>query len=433
MSDNVARPGGRIFISYRREETAYPAGWLYDRLRVRYAGQVFKDVDSIEPGDDFVEAITRAVASCDVLLALIGDQWLTVTSADGRRRIDDPEDFVRVEIEAALTRNVRVIPILIDGARMPRSEELPENLARLVRRQALDLSPSRFDSDLSRLLKVLDATLLEMRDPPRSNTAVLRGTETEQSDRGAAADPHRPPPVHREPDAERRRRPRPAVIGGATGGVVVIALVISAVLLRSPETTPILSEDFTSQANGWKIASDWTSAKATYVPGAYRLSVPADDEGAGAWAFPVNATQMVPTAPQNLRVEVDGRILPAADKSTEYGVVCRSGGHGGYILAVAGGHARIVRVGSSDVYQMLEERDAPVDTATINRIRAECTTVDGERAVHLALSVNGQKVAAYIDTNDPLLNGTSGLHVRTLTNATRAGAAEFYNFTVTEI
>ena len=117
MAESAAPSPGRIFISYRREETAYPAGWLYDRLADRYGGgQVFKDVDSIQLGDDFVEVITRAVGSCDVLLALIGDRWLTITDQDGRRRLDDPDDFVRLEIEAALTRNVRVIPILVDGA-----------------------------------------------------------------------------------------------------------------------------------------------------------------------------------------------------------------------------------------------------------------------------------------------------------------------------
>ena len=111
---------GRIFISYRRDETAYAAGWLYDRLAEHYGGgQVFKDVDSIELGDDFVEVINGAVGSCDVLLALVGDEWLTITDAGGRRRLDDPHDFVRLEIEAALARNVRVIPILVDGARMP--------------------------------------------------------------------------------------------------------------------------------------------------------------------------------------------------------------------------------------------------------------------------------------------------------------------------
>jgi hypothetical protein len=155
---------GRIFISYRREETAYPAGWLYDRLADRFGGrQVFKDVDSIQLGDDFVEVITRAVGSCDVLVALIGDQWLTITDAHGRRRLDDPDDFVRLEIEAALTRNVRVIPILVDGARMPRADELPDSLVKLVRRQALELSPARFEFDTSRLLKVLDLTLAEVR------------------------------------------------------------------------------------------------------------------------------------------------------------------------------------------------------------------------------------------------------------------------------
>ena len=129
---------GRIFISYRREETAYPAGWLFDRLAGRFGGgQVFKDVDSIDPGDDFVDKITRAVGSCDVLLALIGDQWLTITDQDGRRRLDSPEDFVRVEIEAALARNVRVIPILVDGARMPRADELPDSLAKLARRRII--------------------------------------------------------------------------------------------------------------------------------------------------------------------------------------------------------------------------------------------------------------------------------------------------------
>jgi WD40 repeat protein len=153
---------GRIFISYRREETAYPAGWLYDRL-VEHFGQdqVFKDVDSIALGDDFAEVITAAVAGCDVLLALIGDRWLTITGEDGRRRLDDPGDFVRLEIEAALTRNIRVIPVLIDGARMPRPADLPPSLAKLVRRQALELSPSRFSSDTGRLLRVLDSSLAD--------------------------------------------------------------------------------------------------------------------------------------------------------------------------------------------------------------------------------------------------------------------------------
>ena len=111
---------GRIFISYRREDAAYPAGWLFDRLAERFGEeQIFKDVDSIELGDDFAEVIGAAVGETDVLLAVIGDKWLTVADERGGRRLDDSEDFVRIEIEAALTRKVRIIPILVEGASMP--------------------------------------------------------------------------------------------------------------------------------------------------------------------------------------------------------------------------------------------------------------------------------------------------------------------------
>jgi len=170
MADSAAPSASRVFLSYRREETAWQAGWLFDRLADRYGrGQIFKDVDSIRLGDDFVEAISTAVGSCDVLLALIGEQWLTIGDEQGRARLDNPKDFVRLEIEAALIRNVRVIPILVGGARMPRADELPPSLAKLVHRQGLELSPSHFESDTGRLLTVLDSTLAEVHAEPRSS------------------------------------------------------------------------------------------------------------------------------------------------------------------------------------------------------------------------------------------------------------------------
>jgi hypothetical protein len=173
MAGSIPAAPGRIFISSRREDTAYPAGWLYDRLADRYGGrQVFKDVDSIELGDNFVEVITSAVGSCDVLLALIGPQWLTIPDEHGRRRLDSPDDFVRLEIQAALTRKVLVIPILVDGAKMPRPEELPGSLAGLVHRQALELSPARFGVDTSRLLRVLDKTLGEVQSAGEPSEAA---------------------------------------------------------------------------------------------------------------------------------------------------------------------------------------------------------------------------------------------------------------------
>src|SRR4030095_5715370 len=156
----------RVFISYRRQETAWPARQLYDGLVAELgANRVFKDVDNIEPGDDFVERIQSAVGSCQVLLALIGPQWLTITDAKGERRLDDPEDFVRLEVETALSRDdVRVIPILVDDAKMPRPQDLPMELAALTRRQAVEINPIDFDT--RRLLRVLNDTFKDVRSEP---------------------------------------------------------------------------------------------------------------------------------------------------------------------------------------------------------------------------------------------------------------------------
>ena len=149
------RPG-RIFISYRREDAAYAAGWLYDRLSEQFgSAQVFKDVDSLQPGDDFVEKITAAVGSCDVLLAVIGPDWVSAADERGTPRLQHRGDFVRVEIEAALARRVRVIPLLVEGAQMPQADDLPPTLAPLVRRHALELTSGRFNRDADDLVTVL--------------------------------------------------------------------------------------------------------------------------------------------------------------------------------------------------------------------------------------------------------------------------------------
>src|SRR3712207_4354340 len=112
----MAKSSLRVFISYRHEETATAAHWLNHLLTQRLGrDQVFTDVDSIQPGDDFRDVIVSAVESCDVLLALIVRQWHTIKDDDGNRRLDDPDDFVRLEIETALARGVRVIPVLVEG------------------------------------------------------------------------------------------------------------------------------------------------------------------------------------------------------------------------------------------------------------------------------------------------------------------------------
>jgi len=106
----------RVLISYRREDTAGHAGHLYDILVEHFgSAQVFRDVDTIAPGDDFVEIIEKSIGTADVLVALIGREWLSAANPDGRRRLDDPDDFVRLELGKALERNVRVVPVLVQG------------------------------------------------------------------------------------------------------------------------------------------------------------------------------------------------------------------------------------------------------------------------------------------------------------------------------
>ena len=150
---------GQIFISYRRDDASYPAGRLYDRLSVRLPNnQIFIDVN-LDPGIDFVEAIETSVGSCDVLIAVIGKRWLTSSDEEGKRRLDNPDDFVRLEIATALKRNIRVIPILVDGALMPRSSELPDDLKPLVRRNVLEISHHRFNPDVELLSTAIESVL----------------------------------------------------------------------------------------------------------------------------------------------------------------------------------------------------------------------------------------------------------------------------------
>src|SRR5687767_4485570 len=116
-----------IFISYRRGDTAGSAGRLYEDLQRRFPGlQIFFDVDGIVPGQDFRTAIDRNVSTCAALLAIIGPDWIKVQDATGRRRIDDPADFVRLEIATALARDIIVIPVRVEGAPMPEAKQLPE-------------------------------------------------------------------------------------------------------------------------------------------------------------------------------------------------------------------------------------------------------------------------------------------------------------------
>jgi hypothetical protein len=151
---------GKIFISYRRKDSEGYAGRLYDRLCAHFGNEnIFMDIDAIEPGADFVKEIDEAVNSCDVLLALIGPLWLTVTDEQGKLRLENPKDFVRLEIATALERGIRVIPTLVQGASMPHSLSLPKNLKPLSRRNAIELGYSRFHSDVDRIIRAIEKAI----------------------------------------------------------------------------------------------------------------------------------------------------------------------------------------------------------------------------------------------------------------------------------
>lgn len=190
-----------IFLSYRREDSAGHTGRLADALGARFGvAHVFRDIEGIEPGEDFVEAVRREIATCDVVLVVIGRDWLDVRDAAGRRRLDDPADHVRQEIAAALERDVRVIPVLVENAVMPRQAELPADIAPLARRNALPLSDVGWDDDVARLAAAIARTR-------------------------AAPTPSVPTPVRQH--ARRGRRVRTAIgVAAAVGLVLVAALAV---------------------------------------------------------------------------------------------------------------------------------------------------------------------------------------------------------------
>ena len=145
-----------IFISYRREDAEGQAGRLFtDLTRIFGAGSVFMDVAGLKAGRDFRQAIDEQVASCGVLLAVIGKSWLGVADGSGNRRLDDPHDFVRLETAAALKRDIPVVPVLVHGAPMPKADQLPPDMADLVYRSALEVTHARWDSDVEVLANQL--------------------------------------------------------------------------------------------------------------------------------------------------------------------------------------------------------------------------------------------------------------------------------------
>jgi hypothetical protein len=249
---------GQIFISYRREESRWSARSLYDRLSGRFdRKQIFMDIDAIALGDDFVKAIEKTVGECDVLIAVIGAHWVTSTDEQNGRRLDNPEDFVRREIATALKRDIRVIPVLVDDALMPRSSELPDDLKPLVRRNALRVSDTGFDDDCRRLVAAIEQVLAERRQREGKERLEAERREIEAKEHLDAKrqqkeekellerKPHSPPPGPGAPSTSPSKIKLRQVAGIVALLALVICLLVSAAVYfgsQHPEPKPTTSK-----------------------------------------------------------------------------------------------------------------------------------------------------------------------------------------------
>ena len=235
----------RVFLSYRRDDTAAYAGRLYDRLVAHFGpNQVFIDIDQVEPGEDFVEVINQKVSETRALAVLIGRHWLDAADVEGKRRLDDPEDSVRLEVTAALERGLKVIPVPLGGATMPRAQQLPVVLAPLSRRNAIEISDTRFHHDVDRLIEALEKhaaapapvatrpgdsvqeTILSTRETPQQTVPgpPLSGDRPVAPDVVEQAEIQRAGEQVTSSGAEQFNRRRLLMIAASIGAVLILAL-----------------------------------------------------------------------------------------------------------------------------------------------------------------------------------------------------------------
>jgi len=474
----VSGVAGRIFVSYRRADTGNQAGWLADRLAGHFGrSQVVRDVDSIQLGNDFADVIAAAVTSCDVLLALIGHQWLAAAPGG--------DDYVRVEIEAALTRGVQVIPVLVDGARMPTAAELPPGLTLLAQRPPLSLGAANPEGDVSRIIQVLDQSIAERRGTETS-MAVNQPTVTGMAPswgrpavQGGQPHPSRPhpgqpqpsqtPPPGPAPTRQMRRRPRTWVIAAAAA-VVVAAVVVAVIVIPggSHPTPPSAASSSSAAANAGKgsapkpsnsaslsasakvlVADDFSTNKVGWVDdahasagaytgsGAYRLSVTGYN-GQNELARPSSAgSGLSGVTPLNLDASVDVRTLSGAAQGYGLGLAFRGDGNGDLYAFLIEDHAVAIQKWVSNGAKITGE-PAPVSVSDLRvgssgRLRAVAETIDGGQAVHLELWLNGKKLVDYTDRDNPYTRGYMGLYVESISDSPSTAAADFDNFTASQV
>jgi Domain of unknown function (DUF4268)/TIR domain len=179
----------RIFLCYRRDDTRWVAGRLYDELRNRY--EVFQDVTAIRPGIRYTDQIQQEISRCDVLVVVMGEGWLSAADPQGRRRLDSPRDLVRLEIATALQRDIPIIPVLVQRASMPADVDLPDDIADLVLYHACEVTDTRWDYDVGVLLKAIDAFARESTPAETSTVGAPAGTIRRLQATGGKAESYR--------------------------------------------------------------------------------------------------------------------------------------------------------------------------------------------------------------------------------------------------
>jgi hypothetical protein len=394
----------RVFISYRRQDTSGYAGHLFESLRSQLprGSRIFMDVDSIQGGSRFEQEIENAVGECSSFLALIGPGWSGVVDDDGNRRLDDPKDFVRREIEAAITNNVPIVPVLMNGARMPTRENVPPAIADLVERQAVEISDSHWAPDVDRLV----ATILG-------------------------------------PESRRRRRRLVIAIAAALAAVLVVAGAIAVLAggngddVAGAAATPklLLADSLHDTGYGWPERSSDSCAQHRLSSG-YQFAIGDENEFVYCIAdttFDLSLTQL-----GDVRVEAAVRTVTEGG-SGPYGagiagLRCRA------IGGAATGDAYSAAIGPTGYWQIARFNAGKQDTLrdglypdgapTLDQARnlaLSCLDVAG--GVQLTFSIDGRRVARLVDTaTDRLMTGAVGMDTSDYTNS--ALGTEFTDFKV---
>jgi hypothetical protein len=459
---------GRVFISYRRADTAQAASWLFNRMTEHFGQQqVIKDVDPAPYGGNLPQAIGAAVASCDVLILMIGPHWMAVTGEG----LHDPNDYVRLAMEAALARGILVVPVTVDGARMPVHGELPPSLASMAGQPAFQISMNNFDAESGQLIRVLDQSITERQ---ATQLAPSPGANTFPGPQAAATPVPAPLPYSTKPMPPRRRFGTRAIVLSAAGVVVIAAgaffvfqtpgghpeppvstsssAAASPVSSQRGSTAPkattspslasgasaggkvILTDDFSSQANGW--TDDAHQAAGAYTGSAYRLSVTGAN-GVSEIARPVNAAHgLAEMTALNLSASVDVHKLSGAPQGYGLGIAIRSNGGGDVYAFLVEDNAVAIQKwtgGGAEVSDSPDPVPATLNPSTPDRLQAVCQTIDGGQAVHLELWLNGKKMVDYTDRNQPYTKGYMGLYVESISDASSTAGAEFDNFTTSQL